>query len=470
MKNYERYITLSNTIIIIVVFFTIYNIFSNGLINSLINILILFIFLSGVINPFNFFISFTFLDNFISWYQFKWFDFFHPNMIVDSASIAQFNQLLILVLLIIVLIQRSQEKGFKQEPFLQTKLLWIFLFLLFVVFYISSTLSKNSSSSFSELSRLLKFPILSFIVLNTIDSMDRLKKYYIVLLIIAFLETLFALKDITDWERSNATGYLVGNIPLIYVFYMSFRYKIRISKIIYVTFFIILILGAFVSASRRVLLACILYIFLLKILTDKKKSMLNIIKGFLIVTVIIFISYKFIIPEFSKERINYTLSPNNANQLMTGREKLWRSAWILFKQSMYFGIGVNQSFYKTADTARQLGYQIRYKYIRVHNTYLKIMVDTGMIGIFIYFIIILIGIYYLIKARNIFFDIPFYFYLTNAILAGWIIQHIIGFFGWSGIYGKTFWINLGLILVLYNFSQQKDDIELHDEKENLQIS
>ena len=137
----------------------------------------------------------------------------------------------------------------------------------------------------------------------------------------------------------------------------------------------------------------------------------------------------------------------------TGRAFLWTIAWERVKEEplLGYGYGVNKRGLK--DTAYSYGYKM--KGLRMHNTYLKVLFELGIIGLLIYLRIVYLILFYLNKAYSNFYligDDRLYIYCFS-LFCGWISTIFTSFFGYSSYLDKDFYILIVLALLSLYYSK-----------------
>lgn len=171
-----------------------------------------------------------------------------------------------------------------------------------------------------------------------------------------------------------------------------------------------------------------------------------------------YLTFDYFASEFFYYRIESLYSIGSFdNSSWSGREKLWVAGWQMVQESPLFGkgYGVSKSLmdYYSAQT---LGIE-DLSDIRMHNTYLKAWAEIGLVGMILFFIMMIamvksfykISVYF--KRLNDQLLHNFYFSLF-ALTAAYIP---VAFFGWSGYLDKDFWF----LIVLAQIGFKLDSVD-----------
>lgn len=149
------------------------------------------------------------------------------------------------------------------------------------------------------------------------------------------------------------------------------------------------ILTNILTFSRGGLLAIILVFCLYIVMNDplkKLKLVVNLVISLIVVTTIAVVLLKFDLFSILESRIL-----DFSNDGGSGRFALWMRAWDYFSSHMIFGIGAfnfsDYNFFQYADT------------LTVHNTFLDILSESGLLGLFFYLLFIFLVLVQLIHQR-----------------------------------------------------------------------
>lgn len=209
------------------------------------------------------------------------------------------------------------------------------------------------------------------------------------------------------------------------------RNKKKIISLIFISvvFFVIILTG-----SRSGLITNIVTIIISFVFTKTKRTKKIAIVAFLIlISFILVVNMDKILPEniFQRFSIEYTKNDGGA-----GRINIWKAGIETFKNASilreFFGTGFGTFQYVVT------------KYHKVaHNVYIQILVEQGIIGIFIFLSAIIKALLYAIKEKK---------YIELAAISGLLI----GSLAIDINITRTFWICLLLIYVDFNLEQVKN--------------
>jgi O-antigen ligase len=171
----------------------------------------------------------------------------------------------------------------------------------------------------------------------------------------------------------------------------------------------------------------------------------------------------FLVNQFSTEYFSYRIKQTqsalqNFDSSWSGREQIWKVGFEKLKQKMYKGYGYGANRKIIRESSFQLGYN--YLDARMHNTYLKVLLELGIIGFTIYLSLILIitrllyKCYLISRQKDQLLSILYF-----GMFAGWVALSIVAFFGYSGYLDKDLWIKIGFTMSgikLLNISYNKD--------------
>jgi O-antigen ligase len=293
-----------------------------------------------------------------------------------------------------------------------------------------------------ELFRLFKFLVMLYAIYGTIESPRTLQR----VLIVWF--SLMGLKSILQFSIFISTGGVlpmgagVALIPILIL--LSLKSKRKYIKLLFV-FLLFIILSSFIISPMRRGFLSLLIVLLVTVYYNFNGKMLPYI-------FILLIGSFFLNNQFSTEYFSYRLrsmqyAMQNFDTSWTGRETLWPIALEQVKERLFtgYGYGSNEKVISISS------YQLHSKFIenvRVHNTYLKILLETGIIGLIIYigFVIILIKLLYKCYIGNK-FNNQVLSILYFGLFASWVATAVISFFGYSGYLDKDLWIKAGFALV-----------------------
>ena len=225
-------------------------------------------------------------------------------------------------------------------------------------------------------------PILFFLTLNTINDRKWIERIIVILSVSMLLVGYYTVRQISDFsvlvsrEKINGTFVYLGpnevaafysqfTILLISVF---FGFKKGIKKIFLLGLICVGVYCIVFLFSRAAYLAFVVALFLLLLF---RKPL------YLIPLLAVLICWQTVLPSEVKTRIEMTTT--ETGQLDASAENrlvVWQQSIELFKSDPIFGVGFG--------VFRYMGFQLG----DTHNIYLKILAEQGIIGFFVFLILI----------------------------------------------------------------------------------
>ena len=311
-----------------------------------------------------------------------------------------------------------------KEQFKVDKLFFLFLCLA-VIGFCSALLGNDFSVSLRPALEICYYPLFSLMVLNLVDSRVKLKWIIITLVFAAFFQAsigileyifnaqLFPNKDVPSfsdtisvasttkvrvggtWDPNFFGVILVSAIPLAII--MTYINKRILMKIVFLTGLILLILGLVYSFTRTAMFAVVVA-FLFLIYKNKAGLRVSPVKIFSLLIVLILTTGIIYYSNFlylstyieriksssnilSYDAINFS-SPNQ-NFSIAFRLVHYKEAIRMIRSNPLLGVGPGNSIY---DMAKHAAYP---RYIgNIHNMFLLITAEYGILALFIYLCII----------------------------------------------------------------------------------
>lgn len=239
--------------------------------------------------------------------------------------------------------------------------------------------------------------------------------------------TLFGVQS----EPNNQGAYIV-------IGFTVFLYRILNSDKNRLFYVIALLLNAYstLKTGSRTGLTTLAIVALAIFFTSVRKKDFSAFKG-VIIGIIAFVVLYFVVKEYLPQNTFDRLFDFDTYEGGSNRDILWENALELFKKDLnpIFGAGWGAYF----------GYNGLYK--AVHNTYLGMLCDVGILGFSLFFIPIINALWQLWKKRNI---LPICFFITAAVPAFFI----------EAINKRYFW-NAVILLFIY-YERQKNENETEE--------
>ncbi|MCM8799839.1 MAG: O-antigen ligase family protein [Candidatus Omnitrophica bacterium] len=277
----------------------------------------------------------------------------------------------------------------------------IFLILLILVSAISMVNSSNIVSSLGGMQKLAKYIFLFFIIVETVDDKDKLKRIvfaWILGLSLVSIDGFFQYLTGKDFIRgyplpvslwkmygnlpsprikasmhnpNDFACYLISSIPLILPLFLY--YTKRFKKMLLGLIFVISFFCMFHTQFRGAGLAFVVIVILLSII--KKDIRLAIL------LLIFLLSLPIILPKPLLYWLVQNINPYDFFIEDMGRRRHWQTALEMVKKHPFVGVGINTF---------SISY-IKYKDIKdpfvgfyAHNSYLHLAGETGLIGLMIF--------------------------------------------------------------------------------------
>ena len=353
----------------------------------------------------------------------------------------QVNKYIIIVLVLRSLLLLTNRQPVNRISNDKTERLFIILIASFTVWSSISILwadAQYSSVVSFELRRLLSFIIMMGVIYLNVNSR---KELIIVMLMGLFLSFLRLIASAIIFLQYSDRLHITGSAGLII---FSLLYLFRKKKLHYKISGIIFTISSFaagiLAASRRGFIEIILPVLITIFGNYSRKTFYYII----VLTAALYFSISVFSTEYFYYRVKQTQSAlKGFNSSWSGRESIWIYAWeaALDKPIIGHGFGSNIEIIRVYGH-REFG-------ARAHNSYLKVWVELGILGlvllisIFITHTIILYG---QIKRIRLFKDNLLYS-LIFARFAVWISTIIVAFFGYSAYLHKSMWFTFCFTLI-----------------------
>lgn len=254
------------------------------------------------------------------------------------------------------------------------------LYILFFMFWLMTSIiiAPNIFSAVQQYYYYIISFSLFFIIKRSVFSVSswyKLSNYFLIGGLVVSVAMTLSWKLIFDNNRVDINGinpnYLAYSlITILPILYIKFRDG-RIDILFY-SMLAIVSIAIFLTGSRGALISLFIYLFIIGI----KKPLL----GISIIILIIFFSSVIIglydsLPQYWQLRFDFNNATGSSIDWSSGRDDTWMFAWQLIKENYIFGIGLNNFGFVTSLS------------IGVHNAFLSLLVETGIIGFLLFFMI-----------------------------------------------------------------------------------
>ena len=303
-----------------------------------------------------------------------------------------------------------QEKRYQYIDNIFTKLFLIF----YIYILLSSLISENIFFSLKSSIVYLRFGLFTLAVWYIIDNNKNFIRIFGIFLIISFILALFSGfyqyiygETLLGVKAVNNRLLLIGSDGLLLGHYISRLFPLLVAMLIYnlktdykyfILLFILFISSdviVFISGERTALGLLVIASFFILIMIKKLKLFrLFTLLCSLVVVLLISINN----PSIKERNIDYTIKQLGINQesdkiniFSPIHESHLITAWNIFKDYPYFGIGPN-NFRKFCDK-QEYQHDEKSCTTHPHNTYIQLLSEIGIFGM----LPIILVVYYLIK-------------------------------------------------------------------------
>jgi len=379
-----------------------------------------------------------------------WFLFTVLYIIFDYTRVYQelhlgfLRPLLIITFILVYFIFSSGE--YHRAKSKQTTCIWLFILLLSC--YIPFA-TNNHHAYIATKTQLLYMPFILSVIL-TVNTIDRLKKFILILICIMIYIAIYA---VTQSGLGPGNYFLDENDLSLYInmwlpfcYFLFFAYKKKIAKLICLTGLLIGLLSIVISFSRGGFVGLIAMVVVAWLVSKKK-----IISIFMII-ILAGLMFQFAGEKYWAEMETTT---NTEDGTAKGRIESWKAGWRMFLDNP---LGVGGNNYPVRFPEYQTDYFKRGMYGRVaHSLWFTLIPELGILGILIYLTLL----YYNTKdsfiLKSIHFDdndedLKFLNYTGRAFIAS-----LTGFFASATfiavLYYAHYWYLTGIIVAALHVSK-----------------
>lgn len=270
---------------------------------------------------------------------------------------------------------------------------WILLILLMLLIYSGTSIifSEYKIESFKEIIRLISIYILFFnglIIINSEEKLSYLINFILISSVVPFLFSLYQI--ITDDQRYESRIYGTFFHPNPFGFYLLIllalsTYLVFSNNICYQRYkkiapwlLIIIALLIFFTQTRSVWFASVLFILLISMFKNYKVFFSAILLGCMLVV------FQAIFEDTTLENRISDILYNPFNSL-AWRLEIWQDAFNLAREKFILGHGLN-----TAISKLEYLRGTEFGSTELHNDYLKMFFELGVIGLFLYLLIFIL--------------------------------------------------------------------------------
>jgi hypothetical protein len=348
-------------------------------------------------------------------------------------------------------------KNYKQMRSLHRKqILLIYLFI--GVLGVLVLLAKNHHAAYkTTLSMFLYMPLILSVVICT-DSIERLKKIIVWVIIFMTIQSLYAITHSgvgsggIVFDENDLSLFVTTWLPFCYMFIMTEK---KMSRKLFFALCLVLGFGAIVvSYSRGGFLGMLAMIGIIWLASSRK-----------ILSLISVVCLLIIVALFADEKYWTEMKSSTDSDSGTGRERIesWRAGLVMFCNNP---LGVGGNNFQVRFPEYQNNYFKRGMWGRVaHSIWFTLIPEVGIIGTFIFFLLIYHNFkdLFVIKKSALVFERENRTFFRNLYLA--FFASFIGFFVSASfisvLYYSHFWYLTALVVAsvnICNFERQKKEL------------
>ena len=293
-------------------------------------------------------------------------------------------------------------------------------------------------------------PFLIFVIICNIKlTQSFLKNFFNLLILSGVIISLVSLYifisvGLSDIGRIGGlwTSYNILSAYLMILFMFNLSFIINKNKndklYLYLVSIILILLGIFLTLTRGVWLAMVITIIIFVIRKPK-----IIIPSLFFIGIIVFLFYDTIYSRF------LTVKYFGSDVSSLGRMQAWISSLILIKNNMFLGYGFD-SYVHLRDSVFPVYF---IDVVHSHNTYLRTILEMGLIGFLLYFSFIFKAYIYTIRLnKNIFYK-DYKRYIDGFLMSFPALFIVFMFEPYFSLYGLSTFIIWVLISIIFNLYQ-----------------
>jgi O-antigen ligase len=152
---------------------------------------------------------------------------------------------------------------------------------------------------------------------------------------------------------------------------------------------------------------------------------------------------------FAFSTILARLEVERGDTRLGGREALWRAAWLLIRDHIWWGVVMGNAPYEVTNYLRMFRGVWQYDRVAIHNPILTIWAETGIPGMLLYLGVLGSAVWLFVRQyrrhrkAGVAWLVP-YFALVSSVFVGYMLSWIKG----GGMESDfTYFLMLGLLLI-----------------------
>lgn len=327
----------------------------------------------------------------------------------------------IYLLVLTLSVWRNRDKFLMSNPIFKLLIPFFIIAFIGLIWAINIQIGLQKTISYTLLYAIIPIVFFNIYQSKGLDFIKAIAAYFFLIVLIGLIVR-WVLPDVAQLLGQRFRG-LFGNpnglglfIVQLFLFLTILRnYKLLVlSRREWLLFYFVIFLSLFLSGSRNGMITILLFLSLIRIFKFHFLFGLLVLIGF-------FYIYQFI--SFNPVDMIQSLGLENYFRIETietgsGRYIAWDFAWQKIQDSFFLGGGFGQDeqiMRPNYQMLKRLGHSGG-----VHNSYLSLWMDTGLIGLIFYFFAVVILI--LRSSKNSALAMPFFFAIVfNITYESWLV-------------------------------------------------
>lgn len=363
----------------------------------------------------------------------------------DTIGIGFARPLMILIILLAIMIVRSERLFTLKNK--QMNLMWLFILLLAV----HIPFAVNNFLAFQATKTMLFYMPFIIAVIICINSMERLKKIVCISIIIMAYISGYAITHggigLGNYFADENDLSLYVNMWIPFCYFLFFAEKKRAIKILYIVSLILGLIAVVASFSRGGFVGLVAVFFAIWMFSRKK------IVSIVMLALFAILIFSFSDQSYREEMVSIT---DTSESTAIQRIESWKSGWKIFL-SHPLGVGGNNFIVRFPEY--QTEYFSRGMWGRAaHSLWFTLMPELGIAGVIIYLLLLCYNIKDILLLKNVRSkeydrDIVYLNHLGRAFIVS-----LVGFFAsatfLSVLYYAHYWYMTGFIVAAVMISRR----------------
>lgn len=334
---------------------------------------------------------------------------------------------------------------FKKKDFSFFKKKYFYFFIIFWIYLIINSLFNNFNLDSLKISFFyIRFSIFFIAIVALLKFDNKFIKYFFYCILICFSSLIFdgfyqyfsgeniiGLKKSIDYRVSSFFGdelilgsYLSRLLPLFFAILITFFKNSKKHLIFAIIIFILCEVLVFLSGERTALFYINLSSLFVILFSNNLKKLRLVI---LFISMLLIVLVSFFSPIAKERIIDQTIKQSNISNFNKNNENIYIftkqhthhyvSAYRMFLENKFFGVGV-KNFRNYCDDKKYYVSKLSCS-THPHNSYIQLLSETGLIGLF--FLITLLFYYIFYLGKHIFYKLKKSFLFTDfqiCVLSG----------------------------------------------------